>query len=127
MEKIDQNKLIIIVSGLIFFIVVIIDSQYDYAPSPCDVQAYYSEEEYHGTILGKYINTGNHANKTIILNGNTEIVVARSEQSGFYEFLETFDKITKRSDTSQVKIIRGTDTLFWNLDYGCTDNPGLQN
>jgi|SRR5690606_9468421 len=76
---------------------------------------YYSEDQYYGIVMDKFIDREQHNYKTIIIrNENYErSVLFDFEIGGLYEFIEIGDSISKNVNSLDFQLVReGLDTIM---------------
>jgi hypothetical protein len=76
---------------------------------------------YNGIVIKKYIDTENHSHKTIKLlrSGDTLTRIFTEDISGFYEYVQIGDNISKKEGSYDIKLFTGREDTIFTLDYGC--------
>lgn len=79
-----------------------------------------------GMIIDKYIDQYEHLYPTIILRQNEMEKPYKfriiNEKSNLYDFLKVGDIISKDTNGNEVRIIRGNDTIYKEIDFGYKQN-----
>ncbi|WP_298341482.1 hypothetical protein [uncultured Algibacter sp.] len=78
---------------------------------------------YSGLVSKKYIDSTNHLNKTIKLTKNKgkDIVIFNYDKSGAYDYIQSGDIISKKSDNYDLIINRNGRVVVFEINYECKD------
>lgn len=84
----------------------------------CAKDEEFRNEEYKGRLMKKYIDPSNHGLKTLIIDGNRTLVLAR-DTSDFYDFVQKNDSIVKEKSSNSIVLYRTNKMQKFRIYFGC--------
>lgn len=101
---IKKNRGQVIMIGVIILSVVLLNVLDSH--SNCSYQKKKLRISYSGIVTNKLLDKKNHMTRTLILN-NTYKIIFNREKSGFYEFINVGDSISKKTGEFNIEVYRG--------------------
>ncbi|MGB5979569.1 MAG: hypothetical protein WBG62_19295 [Cyclobacteriaceae bacterium] len=108
----------------VLLVFVVIYVLYDPSKINCQKAEEVANMIINGVVLDKYLDEDNHLNEKLVISPeplNYEEYFLLRERNHVYEKIEIGDYIIKERGSLKLLLLRGNDTIYFELDYNCIE------